>query len=381
MKINKLFEEMIRRGASDLHLRAGLPPVFRIKKELVRTDFPPMSKDEIAENILDVLDVKSAADLREKLQCDFSYAIPGLGRFRGAAFYQRGTVAAVFRAIPDAPSDFETLGLPSSLQKITEANDGLVLVTGPAGHGKSTTLAAMISSINNSRHAHIVTLEDPIEYFFKDNKSIITQRELGGDMLSYMDALKNIVREDPDVLLIGEMRDIDTIEAGISAAELGNLVFSTVHTINAYQTISRIIDFFPISHQNQVRLQLSETLRAVISMRLMKSKDGSRMMPVCEILVNTEAVKKLIAENELSEIYDLMAKGAYYGMQTFNQAFFGLCEKDIISEEDALAVSTNPEEFKLYMRGVDITTAATGFSEGEGPGDRKCQTPGIKRNF
>ncbi|MBA3052285.1 Flp pilus assembly complex ATPase component TadA, partial [bacterium] len=158
MKINKLFEEMIRRGASDLHLRVGLPPVLRIKKELVRTDFPPMGKDELAENILDVLDVKSAADLREKLQCDFSYAIAGLGRFRGAAFYQRGTVAAVFRAIPDAPSDFETLGLPSSLQKITEANDGLVLVTGPAGHGKSTTLAAMISSINNSRHAHIVTL-------------------------------------------------------------------------------------------------------------------------------------------------------------------------------------------------------------------------------
>ncbi|MBA3066131.1 type IV pilus twitching motility protein PilT [bacterium] len=377
MKINKLFEEMIKRGASDMHLRAGLPPVLRIKKDLVRTDFPIMGKDEIAENILDVLDVKSAADLREKLQCDFSYSVAGLGRFRGAAFYQRGTVAAVFRAIPDAPSDFESLGLPLSLEKITEANDGIVLVTGPAGHGKSTTLAAMISHINNTRHAHIITLEDPIEYFFKDNKSIVTQRELGGDMLSYAEALKNIVREDPDVILIGEMRDLDTISSGVTAAEVGNLVFSTVHTINAYQTISRIIDFFPVSHQNQMRIQISESLRAIISMRLMKSKDGSHMVPVCEILINTEAVKKLIAENTLSEIYDLMAKGSYYGMQTFNQDLFNLCEKDIISEEDALGVSTNPEEFRLYMRGVDTTTAATGFSSAED----EAANPKIKRNF
>ncbi len=172
------------------------------------------------------------------------------------------------------------------------------------------------------------------------------------------------------------MRDIDTISSGVTAAELGNLVFSTVHTINAYQTISRIIDFFPVSHQNQMRIQLSETLRAIVSMRLMKSKDGSRMVPVCEILVNTEAVKKLIAENTLSEIYDLMAKGAYYGMQTFNQALYSLCEKDVISEEDALSVSTNPEEFKLYMRGVDTTTAATGFNAGE-----DIENPKIKRNF
>ena len=381
MKINQFFEEMIKAGASDMHLRVMQNPVFRVKKDLVRTDLPTMDRDELAGAINAILDEKSAADLKEKRQCDFSYAIPGLGRFRGAAFYQRGSVAAVFRAIPDAPSDFETLGLPSALKTITEANNGLVLVTGPAGHGKSTTLAAMISNINNSRHAHIVTLEDPIEYFFKDNKSIVTQRELGGDMLSYIDALKNIVREDPDVLLIGEMRDIDTIEAGITAAELGNLDFSTVHTINAYQTVSRIIDFFPVSHQNQVRIQLSETLRAIISMRLMKSKDASRMVPVCEILVNNEAIKKLIADNSLSEIYEQMAKGAYYGMQTFNQALSALCEKDIISEEDALGVSPNPEEFKLYMRGVDMATAATGFSEGEGPAGNKRQNPGIKRNF
>ena len=381
MKINQFFEEMIKAGASDMHLRVMQNPVFRVKKDLVRTDLPTMDRDELAGAINAILDEKSAADLKEKRQCDFSYAIPGLGRFRGAAFYQRGSVAAVFRAIPDAPSDFETLGLPSALKTITEANNGLVLVTGPAGHGKSTTLAAMISNINNSRHAHIVTLEDPIEYFFRDNKSIVTQRELGGDMLSYIDALKNIVREDPDVLFIGEMRDIDTIEAALTAAELGNLVFSTVHTINAYQTVSRIIDFFPVSHQNQVRIQLSETLRAIISMRLMKSKDASRMVPVCEILVNNEAIKKLIADNSLSEIYEQMAKGAYYGMQTFNQALSALCEKDIISEEDALGVSPNPEEFKLYMRGVDMATAATGFKSGEGPAGHKRQNPGVKRNF
>ena len=290
-----------------------------------------------------------------------SPSVQGVGRFRGAAFRQRGTLAAVFRAIPDAPSDFRALGLPAALETIAKSNSGLVLVTGPAGTGKSTTLAAMINHINKTRAAHIITLEDPIEYFYKDEKSIITQRELGGDMISYIEALKNIVRDDPDVILVGEMRDIDTISAGLSAAEVGNLVLSSVHTVDAFQTVSRIIDFFPVSHQNQIRQQLAEILRAVISMRLIRNKDGSKLVPVCEILVNTEIVRKNIAENTISEIYDVMAKGAYYGMQTFNQALFDLCRRDIISDEAALAVSTNPEEFKLYMRGVDTSTAATGF--------------------
>ncbi len=352
---------MIDDGASDLHLRVGLPPVFRQNKRLQKADLPVLSADEIKNFIFEILDEKKKQNLFRTFQCDFSYSLPGVGRFRGTAFYQRGSLSAVFRAIPEAPSSFEKLNLPGSLSKICEYRNGLVLVTGPAGSGKSTTLAAMVNHINETRPEHIVTLEDPIEYFFDDKKSIITQRELGVDMLSYPEALKNIVREDPDVILIGEMRDIDTIAAGISAAELGNLVFSTVHTIDAFQTVSRIIDFFPVTHQNQVRLQLAEILRAIISMRLMRTKDGNYLVPVCEILVNTELVKKNIAENNISQIYDVMSKGSYYGMQTFNQALADLCRREMISEEDALKVSTNPEEFMLFVRGIDTSSGATGL--------------------
>ena len=360
MGLVKLFELMISRGASDMHLRAGLPAVIRVNKRLEKVEMEPLTAETISNFISGILDEKRKNELERNLQCDFSHFIQGVGRFRCAAFYQKGSLGVVFRAIPDAPSDFRALNLPEVLEKICRYSNGLVLVTGPAGSGKSTTLAAMINHINESRRSHIVTLEDPIEYFFKDKKSVITQRELGIDMISYTAALKNIVREDPDVILIGEMRDIDTISAGISVAEVGNLVLSSVHTINTFQTVSRIIDFYPVAHQNQVRGQLSEILRAVISMRLMPSKDKNSLVPVCEILINTEIVKKHIAENNLSEIYDVMVKGSYYGMQTFNQALVGLCQDGVITEEDALKVSTNPEEFRLYIRGIDTTTAATG---------------------
>lgn len=360
MQIDKLFELMISRGASDLHLRAGQPAILRVNKRLEKVEMEALSTEEVSNFIFGILDGKKKNELENKLQCDFSYVLSEVGRFRGAAFCQKGTLGVVFRAVPDAPSNFRDLKLPVVLEKICQYSNGIVLVTGPAGSGKSTTLAAMVNHINEIRHAHIVTLEDPIEYIFKDKNSVITQRELGIDMLSYLDALKNIVRTDPDIIMIGEMRDIDTISAGISVAEVGNLVLSSVHTINAFQTVSRIIDFYPVSHQNQVRVQLSETLRAVISMRLMMSKDGSSLVPVCEIMINTEIIKKRIAENNLSEIYDVMAKGSYYGMQTFNQALVDLCQRDVVTQEEALKVSTNPEEFSLFIRGIDVTTAATG---------------------
>jgi len=359
--MQEIFKLMMEKGASDLHLRVGLPPVLRVKRTLERLQMQPLTAQKIEEFIFSIIDEKRRKELKEVLQCDFSYSISGVGRFRGSAFYQRGTLSAVFRAIPEAPSSFEELNLPKALEKICDYKNGLILVTGPAGSGKSTTLAAMLNYINENRTAHIITLEDPIEFFFKDKKSIITQRELGVDMVSYVMALKNVVREDPDVILVGEMRDIDTISAGLTAAELGNLVLSTLHTIDAIQTVSRIIDFFPVSHQNQVRIQLADLLRAVISMRLILSKDRTRLYPVCEILINTELVKKQIVENNISAIGDIMAKGSFYGMQTFNSALTELCERDLISEEDALSISTNPEELKLYLRGIDTRTAATGF--------------------
>ncbi len=358
MEITDLLHEMVNKKASDLHLRVGSPPIFRINGRLVQSSNPVLSPRDTERIGSSLLNEKQKEILEKQHECDLSYAIEGLARFRINIFLQRGTIHIAFRLVPFKIPDFEELNLPPVLKKISENDRGLVLVTGPAGCGKSTTLAAIVDYINSTRSVHIITIEDPIEFLHQDKKSIITQRELGEDTLDYPAALKHIVRQDPNVILVGEMRDLATMAAALTAAQLGSLVLSTVHTIDAIQTITRVIDLFPPYQQNQVRLQLADTLKAVISQRLLPGTEGKGRMPAVEVLVVTALVKKLIEENRIGEILGSMEKGDYYGMQTFNQALQGLYSKGLVKLEDALASATNPEELLLYIRGIDSGSGA-----------------------
>jgi twitching motility protein PilT len=358
MEIVDLLHEMVDKKVSDLHLRAGSPPIFRIDGRLVPSSYPVLSPQETERVGLSLLNEKQKEIFKENHECDLSFAIEGLARFRVNIFLQRGTFHIAFRLVPLEVPDFEQLNLPPVLKKISENDRGLVLVTGPAGCGKSTTLAAIVNYINSTRSVHIITIEDPIEFLHRDKKSIISQRELGEDTLDYPAALKHIVRQDPNVILVGEMRDLATMAAALTAAQLGSLVLSTVHTIDAIQTITRIIDLFPPYQQNQVRLQLADTLKAVISQRLLPRADGKGRVPAVEVLFVTALIKKLIEENKIGEILGSMEKGEYYGMQTFNQALQNLYSKGLVKMEDALASASNPEEFLLYIRGIDSGSGA-----------------------
>jgi len=358
MEITDLLQEMVNKKASDLHLRAGSPPIFRIDGQLIRSSNRVLTAQETERMGLSLLNAKQKQILEKNHECDLSYAIEGLARFRINIFLQKGTIHTAFRLVPFEVPDFEELNLPPVLKKISENDRGLVLVTGPAGCGKSTTLAAIVDYINSIRSVHIITIEDPIEFLHQDKKSIITQRELGEDTLDYPAALKHIVRQDPNVILVGEMRDLATMAAALTAAQLGSLVLSTVHTIDAIQTITRIIDLFPPYQQNQVRLQLADTLKAVISQRLLPSAQGKGRIPAVEVLVVTALVKKLIEENRVGEILGSMEKGDYYGMQSFNQALQKLYSKGLVKLEDALASASNPEELLLYIRGIDSGSGA-----------------------
>jgi len=360
MQIATLLREMVDKNGSDLHLRVGSPPIFRINGRLVQSSHPALSPKDTERLGLSILNEKQKQIFDENHECDLSYAIEGLARFRINIFLQRGTIHIAFRLVPFEVPDFEQLNLPPVLKKISENERGLVLVTGPAGCGKSTTLAAIVDHVNSTRAVHIITIEDPIEFVHQDKKSVVTQRELGGDTRDYPAALKHIVRQDPNVILVGEMRDLTTMAAALTAAQLGSLVLSTVHTIDAVQTITRIIDLFPPYQQNQVRLQLADTLQAVISQRLLPRTDGKGRVPAVEVLVATALVKKLIEENKTGEILGTMEKGDYYGMQSFNQALKKLYSKGLVKLEDALASASNPEELLLYIRGIDSGSGAKG---------------------
>jgi len=358
MEVSDLLREMVDKKASDLHLRAGSPPIFRVDGRLVRSSYQVLSPEDTERIGLSLLNDKQKEIFEENHECDLSYAIEGLARFRVNVFLQRGSYHVAFRLVPFEIADFEELNLPPVLKKISENDRGLVLVTGPAGCGKSTTLAAIVNYINSTRSVHIITIEDPIEFLHRDKKSIVSQRELGEDTLDYPAALKHIVRQDANVILVGEMRDLATMAAALTAAQLGSLVLSTVHTIDAVQTITRVIDLFPPYQQNQVRLQLADTLRAVISQRLLPRLDGKGRVPAVEVLVVTPLVRKLIEESRIGEVPDTMEKGEYYGMQTFNQALQKLYSKKLVKLEEALACASNPEEFLLYIRGIDTGSGA-----------------------
>jgi len=355
MEIITLLKEMVDRHGSDLHLRADKPAVLRIDGHLVAMDVS-LTAAETQALALAMMNDQQKITFECRHEVDIAYSVERIGRFRINVFKQRGVVNLALRLIPSKIPTIKELKMPPAITKISENERGLVLVTGTTGSGKSTTLAAMIDHINSTRADNIITIEDPIEYLFEDRKSIVSQRELGFDTLNYLDAMRNVVRQDPDVIMLGEMRDLETMATAITAAQTGHLVFSTIHTVDATQTINRIIDLFPPHQQNQIRQLLADTLRAVISLRLLAHASGHGRVPAVEILVVNEHVRTLIAENNLAEIVGQMKTGNFYGMQTFNQSLIGLFQKGEIKLEDALAAATNPEDLMLTIRGIQTST-------------------------
>lgn len=344
---------MVEAGGSDLHLKVPSPPLTRLHGEL--TPIPEQEKltPEDTAGVLDYV-LRDHEDKREEFassgECDFAYALDGVARFRVNAFRQRGSVSLVFRAIAYDIKTIDELMLPPSIKKLGEEERGIVLVTGTTGSGKSTTLAAMIRHINDTMAKHIITLEDPIEYLHRDNKSIVQQREVGEDTESFTRALRRILRQDPDAILIGEMRDEETVETALSAAETGHLVFSTLHTLNATETINRIIDFFPLHQNKQVRAMLAGTLKGIISQRLVRTVDGKGRVPIVEVMVATNRIKDMIVDPEqTSKIEEAIAEGTYYGMQTFDQALLTHLKAGNITMEEAMKAATSPNDFKLSV--------------------------------
>jgi twitching motility protein PilT len=360
--LDEILRAAAKHGASDVHLKVGLPPVFRINGKLVPLRVPEPLKPPDLEAMTDVVfqeGQKERFALRHELDC--AYSIAGLGRFRVNVFQQRGTIGIVMRLVPVGVRTFEDLHLPKVMEKISLEERGLILCTGTTGCGKSTTLAAMVQYINTHRSCHVMTIEDPIEFLLRDGKSIINQRELGVDTSSFADALKSALRQDPDVILVGEMRDLETIETAIVAAETGHLVLSTLHTMDAAETINRIVATFPPFQQKQIRLQLASVLKAVISQRLLPRADGQGRVPAAEILLNTARVREYIQDKDKTlKIRDAIAQGfVSYGMQTFDQSLLTLLKEELVTLDEALRQASNPDDFALRVRGVSSTSDLT----------------------
>lgn len=346
-------------SASDVHLKAGLPPIFRIKGEL-RTvrDVPALTAEVIATFAVQMMNERQRAEFEENWDLDLAYGTPDGVRYRVNLFQQRGSVGMVLRLIPPEVPDFKTLGLNEGILKLTEHKRGLILVTGITGSGKSTTLATMVDYINQRQAAHIVTVEDPIEYTFRDKRSVINQREVGFDTRSFSKALRAALRQDPDVILVGEMRDIETCEIAMTAAETGHLVLSTLHTVDATETVNRIISMFPTFQQVQARLSLAAVLKGVVSQRLLPRADGKGMVPAVELMVSTERIREMIEDPvRTREINDAIAQGRHpYGMFTFDQALAELVKSRSITYEEALKQSSSPSDFALLFRGISGAT-------------------------
>ncbi len=359
MHVNDLLKIAVDAGASDLHLKVGSYPMMRVRGALMpAVEDKRLDHEDVVAMSAAVMSTSQRQRFKEMQEVDLAYSVPGLGRFRCNIFQQRGTVGLVLRVIPMHIRSIDDWGLPDVLKRIAEEERGLVLVTGTTGSGKSTTLAAMVDHINRHRCTHVMTVEDPIEFLHRDQKSIVNQREVSVDTRSFAQALRSALRQDPDVILVGEMRDFETIETGLLAAETGHLVFSTLHTLDATETINRIIAVFPPHQQKQVRLQLASVLRAVVSQRLMPRADGDGRAAAVEVMITTPYIRDCIVDKDKTHlIHGAIAQGtSQYGMQTFDQSIFGLYQSGLVSYEEALRWASNVDEFKLKVQGISTTS-------------------------
>jgi twitching motility protein PilT len=349
LDLNELLTELVKRGGSDLHITVGMPPVLRVDGKLVQTDGPRLTPRDTKELIYAILKQDQREKLEREWEYDFAHALPGVARFRVNAYFQRDSLGAAFRHIPVQINTFEELALPKILCDLCRKPRGFVLVTGPTGSGKSTTLASMVDFINRSQEVHIITIEDPIEYLHQHRMAVINQREVGTDTRSFSNALKYILRQDPDVILIGEMRDLETVSAALTAAETGHLVFATLHTQDAVQTIDRIIDVFPPYQQQQIRIQLAGTLQGIVSQQLLPVADSTGRVVACEVLIPTSGIRNMIREGKTHQLLSAMQAGQQYGMVTMDQSLADLHRRGLVTLEYALQRAVDPNILKTLL--------------------------------
>jgi twitching motility protein PilT len=355
--IDDLLEQMVARRASDLHISVASPPAVRVRGEVERLDdYEPLSPEDTQQLLYRILSSEQQKQLEIKRQLDFSHSVPGLARFRVNVYFQKESVGAAFRMIPDELKTLEELGIPATLHQLAEKPRGIVLVTGPTGSGKSTTLAALIDEINRNRAEHILTIEDPIEFLHRHKRCIVNQREIGPDATTFAEALRAALRQDPDVILVGEMRDLETISTALTAAETGHLVFGTLHTQSAPSTIDRIIDVFPPEQQEQVRIMIANSLQGVVTQTLLPTADGVGRVPALEVLLPDDAVRNLIRQGKVEQVYSVMQTNTTRGMQTMEQSLADLVQRGIVKLEDALSRSSRPAQLigLLERQGVQV---------------------------
>jgi twitching motility protein PilT len=368
LSIDALLERMVARNASDLHVTVGTPPAMRVHGALERyQDVPNLSPEDTHQMLYRILSTEQQKLLEINRQIDFAHSIPGLARFRVNVFFQRGTLGAAFRLIPADIKTLEELGIPTALHALTEKPRGLVLVTGPTGSGKSTTLAALIDEINRKRSEHILTIEDPVEFVHRHKRCIVNQREIGPDASSFAEALRAALREDPDVILLGEMRDLETISTAITAAETGHLVFATLHTQSAPSTVDRIIDAFPAAQQEQVRVQLAATLQGICTQALLPTPGGTGRVPALEILFPDDAVRNLIRQGKVEQVYSVMQTSTAKGMRTMEQSLADLVIRKVITLEDALSRCSRPEQLLGLLERAGVVTSSEGVGSERAP--------------